>query len=44
MPQEVPIWPLGLGIQVALAGVLLLLGRRRLTMPARQLAKGTRIA
>ncbi|WP_298251809.1 ABC transporter permease [uncultured Arthrobacter sp.] len=44
LPQEVPIWPLGLGIQLALAGVLLLLGRRRLTMPARRLAKGTRIA
>ncbi|THJ65800.1 hypothetical protein E8P82_10975 [Arthrobacter echini] len=42
--QQTPIWPLGLGIQVVLAGVLLLVGRRRLTMPARRLARGTRIA
>ncbi len=44
LPQQTPIWPLGLGIQVALAAVLLLIGRRRLTMPAKRLAKGTRIA
>lgn len=44
LPQGTPIWPLGLGIQVVLAAGLLLLGRRRLTMPARRLAQGTRIA
>lgn len=44
LPQETPIWPLGLGIQVALAAGLLLLARRRLTMPAKRLAQGTRIA
>ncbi|MFJ6003000.1 ABC transporter permease [Arthrobacter sp. NPDC092385] len=44
LPQETPIWPLGLGVQLVLAGVLLLIGRRRLTMPARRLAQGTRIA
>lgn len=44
LPQGVPIWPLGLGLQLLLAGGLLLVGRRRLTMPARRLAQGTRIA
>lgn len=44
LPQETPIWPLGLGVQVALAAGLLLLARRRLTMPAKRLAPGTRIA
>ncbi|TKV27353.1 hypothetical protein FDK12_11630 [Arthrobacter sp. NamB2] len=44
LPQGTPIWPLGLGIQVALAAGLLLLARRKLTMPARRLAQGTRIA
>ena len=44
LPQGVPIWPLGLGLQLLLAGALLLIGRRKLTMPARRLAQGTRIA
>ncbi|MEC5200614.1 ABC-type transport system involved in multi-copper enzyme maturation permease subunit [Arthrobacter sp. PL16] len=44
LPQGTPIWPLGLVIQVLLAGALLLLGRRKLTMPAKRLAQGTRIA
>ena len=44
LPQETPIWPLGLGLQVLLAVVLLLVGRRRLTKPAKRLAQGTRIA
>ncbi|MFC3298188.1 hypothetical protein FJV46_09540 [Arthrobacter agilis] len=44
LPQGVPIWPLGLGIQLLLAGALLLIGRRKLTMPAKRLAQGTRIA
>ncbi|MHA7287548.1 ABC transporter permease [Arthrobacter sp. MDT3-44] len=44
LPQETPIWPLGLGIQLVLAAGLLVVARRRLTMPARRLAQGTRIA
>ncbi|MBG6224983.1 ABC-type transport system involved in multi-copper enzyme maturation permease subunit [Arthrobacter sp. CAN_A2] len=44
LPQETPIWPLGLGIQLVLAAALLLAARRKLTMPARRLARGTRIA
>jgi ABC-type transport system involved in multi-copper enzyme maturation permease subunit len=44
LPQGTPIWPLGLALQIVLAGGLLLLGRRRLTMPAARLAQGTRIA
>lgn len=40
----VPIWPLGLTVQTALAAGLLWLGRRRLVTPARRLARGTRIA
>ena len=39
-----PIWPLGLGIQLALAVLLLFLGRRRLVTPVRNLSAGTRIA
>lgn len=44
LPQGTPIWPLGLGLQVALAAGLLVLARRRLTTPAKRLAQGTRIA
>ncbi|WP_104167106.1 ABC transporter permease [Arthrobacter sp. SX1312] len=44
LPQETPIWPLGLGIQLVLATGLLLAARRKLTMPAGRLARGTRIA
>ncbi|KNC19338.1 hypothetical protein AC792_07100 [Arthrobacter sp. RIT-PI-e] len=44
LQQETPIWPLGLGLQVLLAVALLLLARRRLTMPAMRLPQGTRIA
>ncbi|KAD4059544.1 ABC transporter permease subunit [Arthrobacter yangruifuii] len=39
-----PIWPLGLGLQGALAALLVLLGRRRLRTPVRSLTAGTRIA
>ena len=39
-----PVWPLGLGLQALLAGVLVFLGRRRLVAPAGKLAPGTRIA
>lgn len=42
--RQTPIWPLGLGVQAALAVVVLLLARRKLTMPAKRLAQGTRIA
>ena len=44
LQQGVPIWPLGLGVQAAIAAAVLLLARRRLTMPAKRLAQGTRIA
>ena len=39
-----PIWPLGLLIQLGLAALLLVLGRRRLVTPVRNLSAGTRIA
>lgn len=39
-----PLWPLGLLVQLCLAGLLLLLGRRRLRTPVRRLPRGTRIA
>ncbi|MEE1621728.1 ABC transporter permease [Zafaria sp. J156] len=39
-----PIWPLGLGLQLLLAGGLMFSGRRRLATPAGKLATGTRIA
>ncbi|MBP3041934.1 ABC transporter permease [Arthrobacter jiangjiafuii] len=43
-PATFPIWPLGLVIQLAVAGLLLALARRRLVTPVRRLAAGTRIA
>ena len=43
-PDVVPIWPLGLTLQAALAALLVFLGRRRLRTPAGNLAAGTRIA
>ncbi|MGL3807517.1 ABC transporter permease [Paeniglutamicibacter sp. R2-26] len=42
--DSVPLWPLGLGLQLLLAGGLLLAGRRKLRTPAGRLASGTRIA
>jgi ABC-type transport system involved in multi-copper enzyme maturation permease subunit len=42
--QATPLWPLGLGLQVVLAGLLMWLGWRSLRTPARRLARGTRIA
>ncbi|WP_417233801.1 ABC transporter permease [Arthrobacter sp.] len=39
-----PLWPLGLVAQVAVAAVLVLLGRQRLSTPTRKLPRGTRIA
>ncbi|RZU63620.1 ABC transporter permease [Zhihengliuella halotolerans] len=44
-PRELtPMWPLGLGVQALLAGVLVFSGRQRLVTPAGKLAAGTRIA
>jgi len=42
--QATPLWPLGLGLQLLLAGLLMWLGWRSLRTPARRLARGTRIA
>ncbi|MDP5226503.1 MULTISPECIES: ABC transporter permease [Arthrobacter] len=44
LKQTTPVWPLGLGIQAVLAGLLLWLGWRSLRTPARRLPRGTRIA
>ncbi len=44
-PEEAtPLWPLGLGLQLLLAGSLLVAGRRKLHTPAGKMASGTRIA
>jgi ABC-type transport system involved in multi-copper enzyme maturation permease subunit len=42
--QATPLWPLGLGLQLLLAALLMWLGWRSLRTPARGLARGTRIA
>ena len=42
--QTTPLWPLGLGLQLVLAGGLLAAARGRLVTPARRLSKGTRVA
>jgi len=39
-----PIWPLGLGIDVALGVGAAVVTIRRLRMPARKLARGVRVA
>ncbi len=44
LKQSTPLWPLGLALQLGLAGLLLRLGWRSLHTPARRLALGTRIA
>ncbi|TLM87127.1 ABC transporter permease [Pseudarthrobacter sp. NamE5] len=44
LSQTTPLWPLGLVLQLALAGLLLWLGWRALRTPARRLAPGTRVA
>ncbi len=41
---QIPIWPLGLGLQLLLAGALLVAGRARLATPAHRIPRGTRIA
>ncbi|WP_077491025.1 ABC transporter permease [Sinomonas mesophila] len=42
--QTTPLWPLGLGLQLVLAGGLFAAARSRLVTPARRLSKGTRVA
>ena len=42
--QQVPLWPLGLGLQLLVAGAILALGWRALRTPAGKLPKGTRVA
>lgn len=42
--EPLPIWPLGLVLQGALAAAVLWGGRRKLVTPVRRLARGTRIA
>ncbi len=42
--QTVPLWPLGLGLQLLVAAGILALGWRALRTPAGRLPKGTRIA
>ncbi|MDQ5861009.1 MAG: ABC transporter permease subunit [Actinomycetota bacterium] len=44
LAQSTPLWPLGLGLQLLLAGLLMWLGWRSLRTPAHRLARGTRIA
>lgn len=44
LKQTTPLWPLGLGLQLVLAGLLMWLGWRSLRTPAGRLASGTRIA
>ncbi|NUL45733.1 ABC transporter permease subunit [Cellulosimicrobium funkei] len=39
-----PVWPLGLGIQVAVAAALFAWARQRLVAPAARLPRGTRVA
>jgi hypothetical protein len=44
LTQSTPMWPLGLALQILLAGGLMSLGWRSLRTPSRRLARGTRIA
>jgi ABC-type transport system involved in multi-copper enzyme maturation permease subunit len=44
LAQATPLWPLGLGLQLVLAALLMWLGWRSLRTPAHRLARGTRIA
>ncbi len=44
LAQSTPLWPLGLGLQLVLAALLMWLGWRSLRAPAHRLARGTRIA
>lgn len=40
----IPVWWIGLGVQLIVAGALLVVGERRVRTPARKLPRGTRIA
>lgn len=42
--QKVPLWPLGLGLQLVITAGVLTLGWRALRTPAGKLPKGTRVA
>lgn len=44
LAQTTPMWPLGLGLQLVLSGLLMWLGWRSLRTPVRKLARGIRIA
>lgn len=44
LSRKMPLWPLGMGLQLVLAGGVLALGWRALRTPAGKLPKGTRIA
>jgi ABC-type transport system involved in multi-copper enzyme maturation permease subunit len=44
LAQSTPMWPLGLGLQLLVAALLMWLGWRVLRTPAHRLARGTRIA
>ncbi|MGX1162524.1 hypothetical protein RKD54_003433 [Pseudarthrobacter sp. SLBN-100] len=44
LAQSTTLWPLGLGLQLLVAVLLMWLGWRALRTPAHRLARGTRIA
>lgn len=44
LEQKTPLWPLGLGLQLVVAGLVVTLGWRALRTPAGKLPKGTRVA
>jgi hypothetical protein len=44
LAQSTPLWPLGLGLQLLLAALLMWLGWRSLRTPTHRLPRGTRIA
>ena len=44
LAQTTPMWPVGLGLQLLLSGLLMWLGWRSLRTPVGKLARGTRIA
>ncbi|MGO3153827.1 MAG: ABC transporter permease [Galactobacter sp.] len=41
---QAPVWPIGIGAQLVLTGFVVLMGRRKLTTPAKRLSVGTRVA
>jgi ABC-type transport system involved in cytochrome c biogenesis permease component len=44
LAQSTPLWPLGLGLQLLVAALLMWLGWRAVRTPAHKLARGSRIA